>query len=148
MRAPPQQQSRRRGHGAHEPRVTPAPAAETQAKAFDRHPNLVRAMATSRAGNLVRSVRRPRRLEAQNRALREITGNLPAAEQRQAEAVFGYLSNMLAWLTMRDENGFSGEQSGRAISWAMRELIDDLRRRNEAAGAQQARPASRRHTDE
>ena len=128
--------------------MAPAPAAGTQAKAFDQHPNLVRAMATSRAGNLVRSVRRPRRLEAQNRALREITGNLPAAEQRQAEAVFGYLSNMLAWLTMRDENGFSGEQSGQAISWAMRVLIDDLRRRNEAVGAQQARPASRRHTDE
>ena len=62
--------------------------------------------------------------------------------------MFGYLSNMLAWLTMRDENGFSGEQSGKAIGWAMRVLIDDLRRRNEAAGAQQARPASRRHTDE
>ena len=106
-----------------------------QAKTFDRHPNLVRALAMSRAGNQVRSVRRTRRLENQNRALRAVIGNLPDAEQRQAAAVFGYLSNMLAWLTMRDENGFTGDESGAAIAWVMDVLIEDLRRRNEAAGA-------------
>jgi AcrR family transcriptional regulator len=103
---------------------------------FDEYPNLVRAMALSRAGNAVRSVRRTRRLENLRRALRDVTGNLPPAEVRQAEAVLGYLSNMLAWLTMRDENQTSGEESGRAVSWAFRTLIDDLRRRNETAARQ------------
>ena len=80
---------------------------------FDEHPNLVRAMALSRAGNLVRSPRRQRRLENQNHALLAVTSNLPEGERRQAEAVFGYLVNMLAWVTMRDENGLSGTEIGR-----------------------------------
>ena len=103
---------------------------------FDEHPNLVRAMAISRAGNMVRSVRRTRRLEVMRQALQEVTGNLPAADQRRAEAVFGYLFNMLAWVTMRDENGFSGQETGEAVGWAIQVLLDDLRRRNEAVGAE------------
>ncbi len=106
------------------------------AKSFDEHPNLVRAMAISRAGNMVRSARRTRRLQAIRQALQDVTGNLPAADQRRAEAVFGYLINMLAWVTMRDENGFSGQETGEAIGWAIQVLLDDLRRRNEAAGAE------------
>jgi AcrR family transcriptional regulator len=114
-----------------------------QAKAFDQHPNLMRALAISRAGKQVISVRRARRLENQNRALREVTGNLPPAERRQAEAVFGYLSNSLAWLTMRDENGFSGEESGAAVAWAMQVLIDDLRQRNEVAAEAKPKPQAK-----
>lgn len=102
--------------------------------AFDEHPKLVRAMAVSRAGNSVRSARRARRLESLGRALREVTDNLSQEEQRQAEALFGYLVNMLAWVTMRDEYGLSGEQIAAAMDWALGALIDDLRRRNEAAG--------------
>jgi AcrR family transcriptional regulator len=104
-------------------------------RSFDEHPNLARAMVLSGAGGAVRSARRQRRLESQNQALRAVTSNLPARERHQAEAVFGYLSNMLAWLTMREEHGLSGRESGDAITWAMRALVEDLRRRNEAAGA-------------
>jgi AcrR family transcriptional regulator len=114
--------------------------------AFDEHPNLVRAMATSRAGNAVRSARRTRRLEAEKRALAKVTCNLPAAEQRQAEAIFGYLGNMLAWVTMRDENGLSGEEIGQTMDWAMNTLIEDLRRRNEAAGARPVNQPRKRRT--
>ena len=117
-----------------------------QATAFDQHPHLVRAMAVSRAGSELRSFRRAQRLESQNRALLGVTGNLSRAEQRRAEAVFGYLSSMLAWLTMRDENGFSGGESGAAVSWAMQVLIDDLRRRNEAAGNTGNRAPRRKRT--
>lgn len=41
---------------------------------------------------------------------------------------------MLAWVTMRDEAGLEGREVGKALEWAMRTLIDDLRRRNEVAG--------------
>jgi AcrR family transcriptional regulator len=102
--------------------------------AFDEHPKLVRAMAVSRAGNSVRSARRERRLESLGRALNEVTDNLSQEERRQAEALLGYLVNMLAWVTMRDEYGLSGEQIATAMDWALGALIDDLRRRNEAAG--------------
>jgi DNA-directed RNA polymerase specialized sigma24 family protein len=91
-------------------------------------------MAVSRAGNSVRSARRARRLESLGRALNEVTDNLSQEERRQAEALFGYLVNMLAWVTMRDEYGLSGEQIAAAMDWALGALIDDLRRRNEAAG--------------
>lgn len=105
-----------------------------QPASWDEHPNLVRAMALTRVGQAVRSQRRARRLKLIQRALSELTDNLPEQEQRRAEAVFGYLSNMLAWVTMRDENGLSGEQVGEALRWALETLADDLRRRNDAAG--------------
>jgi AcrR family transcriptional regulator len=107
---------------------------------FDDHPRLVRAMALSQAGRSVRSHRRARRLAGISRALQEVTDNLPKREVRQAEAVFFYLENMLAWVTMRDEAGLNGREAGDAVAWAIRTLVEDLRRRNEAAGAKQRRP--------
>jgi hypothetical protein len=40
---------------------------------------------------------------------------------------------MLAYVTMPNENGTSGEEIGAAIKWAQQTLIEDLRQRNEAA---------------
>ena len=114
------------------------------AESWDEHPELVRAMALTRVGNAVRSVRRVRRLEMMRAALLEVTGNLTEAERRQAGGVFGYLNNMLAWVTMRDEAGMTGEEIGQALRWAMETLAADLRRRNEAAAAAKTEPASSR----
>jgi hypothetical protein len=36
---------------------------------------------------------------------------------------------MLAYTTLREESGLDGEEIGRAIGWAIRTLVDDLRRR-------------------
>ena len=104
---------------------------------FDQAPRLVRAMALSQAGRSVRSHRRDKRLESIRNALAEVTDNLPKQEVREAEAVFFYLESMLAWVTMRDEAGLNGKQTGEAIAWAIRTLVADLRRRNNAAGANQ-----------
>jgi AcrR family transcriptional regulator len=101
---------------------------------FDEHPRLVRAMVATEAGRTVRSVRRAPRLEAVGNVLREVTGNLPPDEARRAAAVFGYLENMQAWLALREDAGLTGEEIGRALAWAVRALIEDLRRRNDAAG--------------
>ena len=101
---------------------------------FDEHEQLFRAMALTGAGCSVRSTRREQRLERLRDALREVTDGLPASEARQAFAVFAYLNNMLAWVTMRDEAGLDGKESGAAVAWAMDVLIDDLRRRQRAAG--------------
>jgi len=102
---------------------------------FDEAPRLVRAMALSQAGRSVRSHRRDRRMESIRNALAEVTDNLPKQEVREAEAVFFHLESMLAWVTMRDEAGLNGKQTGEAIAWAIRTLVADLRRRNHAAGA-------------
>lgn len=98
---------------------------------FDEHPKLARAMALSQAGRSVRSHRRARRLEAVRRALAGVTDRLTEREQRGAFAVFCYLENMLAWVTMHDEGGLDGAEVGDAVEWAMRALIADLRRRNQ-----------------
>jgi AcrR family transcriptional regulator len=101
---------------------------------WDEHPNLVDAMALTRGANSVRSIRRRERLEKLREALREVTDGLPEDEARQAFAVFAYLNSMLAWVTMREDAGLDGKQVGAAVAWAMRVLIDDLRRRQRAAG--------------
>jgi AcrR family transcriptional regulator len=96
---------------------------------FDKRPGLVRALALSRLGRRVRGYRRRERLGAISRALRDELAAAPEAEIRRAEAVLAYLHNMLAYTTLREESGLDGEAIGRAIGWAIRTLIDDLRRR-------------------
>jgi AcrR family transcriptional regulator len=103
---------------------------EAGVRDFDERPGLVRALAFSRLGREVRGYRRRERLEAIRRALRaELTG-LDEAELRRAEAVLAYLHNMLAYTTLREESGLSGAEVGDAVGWAIRTLIEDLRKRN------------------
>jgi AcrR family transcriptional regulator len=97
---------------------------------FDERPGLVRALAFSQLGQQVRGYRRRERLESIERALRTELTALSQGELRRAEAVLAYLHNMLAYTTLREENGLSGDEIGEAIGWAIRVLIEDLRNRN------------------
>jgi AcrR family transcriptional regulator len=110
---------------------------EEGAPDFDEHPGLVRAMALSQLGRRIRGYRRRERLEALARALREELPGLPEDELRRAEAVIAYLHNILAYTTLREENGLSGEEIGRAIGWAIRALVEDLRRNHGKQGRQE-----------
>jgi len=96
---------------------------------FDKRPGLVRALALSQLGRRVRSHRRSERLGAISKALRDELPDAPQAELRRAEAVLAYLHNVLAYTTLREESGLDGEEIGRTIAWAIRTLVDDLRRR-------------------
>jgi AcrR family transcriptional regulator len=107
---------------------------EEGAADFDEHPGLVRAMALSQLGRRIRGYRRRERLEALSRALRDELPGLPEDELRRAEAVIAYLHNILAYTTLREENGLSGEEIGRAIGWAIRALVEDLRRNHGKQG--------------
>src|SRR4051794_12265480 len=97
---------------------------------FDERPGLVRALALSQLGREVRGYRRRERLASISGALRDELGALPEDELRRAEAVLAYLHNMLAYTTLREENGLSGEEIGEAVGWAIRTLVGDLRRRH------------------
>lgn len=97
---------------------------------FAERPGLVRAMALSQLGRDIRSYRRSERLAAIRAALRTEVGDLPEDELRRAEAVLAYLHNMLAFTTLHEESGLSGEEVGDAVAWAIETLVDDLRRRN------------------
>ena len=70
------------------------------------------------------------RLEAIGRTLRAELTELSEPELQRAEAVLSYLHNILAYTTLREENGLSGEEIGEEIGWAIRTLIADLRKRN------------------
>jgi AcrR family transcriptional regulator len=100
---------------------------------WEQYPRLARAMALSQAGQSARSDRRGERLARIHRALTEVTNELPDEEKRRAVAVLGYLENVLAWVTMREATGLESGEVEEAIEWAMRTLIEDLRRRNDAA---------------
>ena len=100
------------------------------ARDFDERPGLVRALAFSQLGRHVRGYRRRERLEAIGQALRAELTELSEPELKRAEAVLSYLHNMLAYTTLREENGLSGEEIGEAIGWAIRTLVADLRKRN------------------
>ncbi|TWP35161.1 TetR/AcrR family transcriptional regulator [Leekyejoonella antrihumi] len=100
---------------------------------FDRQPNLAYAIALSRLGRSVRVGFRRHILEVNSQAIADATRHLPPAEARRAEAVLGYLDNVLAWATMREEQDMSGDEVADAVEWAMTTLLADLHRRNAAA---------------
>jgi AcrR family transcriptional regulator len=95
---------------------------------FAERPGLVRALALSKLGRKVRGYRRRERLAAIRKALRAEIPGLTEEELRRAEAVLAYLHNMLAYTTMREENNLTTEEIGEAVAWAIRTLVDDLRR--------------------
>ena len=97
---------------------------------FDKRPGLVRALALSQLGRRLRSYRRRERLGAISKVLRKELTAVPQAELRRAEAVLAYLHNMLAYTTLREESGLDGKEIGLGIGWAIRTLVDDLRRSN------------------
>jgi AcrR family transcriptional regulator len=103
---------------------------EAGCRDFDERPGLARAMALSQLGQRVRGYRRRERLEAIGRALREEVGGVDEQELRHAEAVLAYLHNIIAYTVLREECGMSGEEIGRAIAWAIRTLVEDLRRKD------------------
>jgi AcrR family transcriptional regulator len=98
---------------------------------FDERPGLVRALAFSQLGQLVRGYRRRERLQAIRRALREELSGLGDQELRRAAGVLSYLHNMLAYTTLREESGLSGEEIGETVGWAIRTLIAELRQRHQ-----------------
>jgi AcrR family transcriptional regulator len=107
---------------------------EDGCRQFDRHPGLVRALSLSDLGRELRGYRRGERLEAIRKALQREVGDLPEEDLRRAEAVLGYLHNMLAYTTLREEQGLKGEEIGKALGWAIRTLVEDLRRQQRTKG--------------
>jgi hypothetical protein len=63
---------------------------------------------------------------------------IPADELRRAEAVLAYLHNMLAYTVLREESGLSGDEVGEAVGWAIRTLVEDLRKRNRIASTRRS----------
>jgi TetR/AcrR family transcriptional regulator, cholesterol catabolism regulator len=102
----------------------------TAAERFDARPNLARILALTRVGRSMRSAFRADLAERRHRTLWRDAPAVPASDQRRAEAVLACLDNVLSWLTLREEFGMDGTESGAVISWA----IDLILRETRSAG--------------
>jgi AcrR family transcriptional regulator len=101
--------------------------------AFDEREALIRSQWVTVHGRTVREAGRRHRLAAYQKAMAEVTADLPAAEARRYLALIAYLFSSRTWQTLKDEWGMSGAESGKATSWALRVLVEDVRRRNKEA---------------
>ena len=102
---------------------------------FDDMPAIVQAVLAARVVGSIRWDARSQRIREIEEALAPACDRLPRREAEQATAVIVYLANALAWLSLRDESGLDGQQSGAAITWAIDTLVADLHRRNQRASA-------------
>jgi len=110
---------------------------------YDRHPQLARALALTRAGRSLRAQFRRRLIQQHRKAMAPLVRNLPAKQARQAEALAAYLNNTLAWNTLREDFGLSSSEIADAVEWATTTLLEDVRRRDAAAAPAGASPRKR-----
>lgn len=125
------------GQQAHMPPLAGADDIATFQEQFmadlDRMRGLFRAIVVSRVGQSETWSGRQERLSMWRGLLGEVTDHLDEEEARLAQAVIAYLTGGLPWLTMADESGLDGAEAGRAVGWAIRTLVADLRARNDRA---------------
>ena len=101
--------------------------------AFDEREALIRSQWVTGHGRTVREAGRKHRLVAYQKAMAEVTADLPAEQARRYLALIAYIFSSRTWQALKDEWGMSGEESGKATSWALRVLVEDVRRRNKEA---------------
>jgi hypothetical protein len=82
----------------------------------------------SKRGQEIRSRTRRRRLRAYEKGMGELLAGLEPDERQRASAVVYLLISAPAWHAMRSQSGLDGVEAGRAAAWAVRVLIDELRR--------------------
>lgn len=100
---------------------------------FDAHAPWVEAMLKVGEAEDFRVAGKPRRVAAVRQGLAAVTVGLPPERAAEVEAVFKHLMSVEAWKSMRDDFGMDGAASGRAVAWALRALVADLRRSKESS---------------
>jgi AcrR family transcriptional regulator len=97
-------------------------------RSYDENEALVKAMLHSNAARAVRLRTRRRRQRSFERALAELTSDLTPEERLRVLGVIYLLISAPAWQAMRDQWGLEGAEAGEAAAWAIRVLVDELRR--------------------
>lgn len=96
---------------------------------FDRIAPLATLVRSTPQGRAVRRSQNVRRVASYTAAAAEAVKALPPEDQRLATAVLQVL-HTTPWLEMRDHWGLDGRQMAKALGWAMRTLINDLKARD------------------
>jgi AcrR family transcriptional regulator len=97
-------------------------------ESYDQNEALIRAMLNSKPARGARERTRRRRKRSFERAMRELTEGLEPAERARALAVVYLLVSAPAWQAMREQWALDGIEAGKAAAWAVRVLVDELRR--------------------
>ncbi len=100
---------------------------------FDTQPAWIRAAVIASLATDIQPQTRVQRDRALERSVASITSYLGRKESRRVFAVIRYLTSSHAWLILKERFGLDGEEAGKAVAWALRSLIEDLKRRNLAA---------------
>ena len=100
---------------------------------FDEMKDALRASvaASIATGHVPRQNVKMRKATAQ--ALAAEFPSLSAAELQEAAAVIGMIAGSRGWYVLSAEYGLSATEGGRAATWALRALIEDLKRRDRNA---------------
>ena len=95
---------------------------------FDRIAPLATLVRSTPQGRAVRRSQNVRRVASYTAAAAEAVKDLPPRDQRLATAVLQVL-HTTPWLEMRDHWGLDGQDMAKAMGWAMRTLLKDLKAR-------------------
>jgi AcrR family transcriptional regulator len=95
---------------------------------MDENEAHVRARLLSRVHRRIHHDTRRRRDKLVEKAMEDVTARLDPLDARRACAVVRVLMHSGAWEMMRDNWNLTGEQAGEAVAWAIRILVDELRR--------------------
>jgi AcrR family transcriptional regulator len=97
-------------------------------RSYEQNEVLIRAMLNSTSARGARERTRRRRKRSFERSMGELTEGFEPDERARALAVVYLLVSAPAWQAMRDQWGIDGDEAGEAAAWAVRVLIDELRR--------------------
>ena len=95
---------------------------------MDENEAHVRARLLSRVHRRIHHDTRRRRDKLVEKAMEDVTARLDPLDARRACALVRVLMHSGAWEMMRDNWNLTGEQAGEAVAWAIRILVDELRK--------------------
>lgn len=104
--------------------------------AFDQHEALILAQIQTQAGREVRQRARSLRIARIKSNVEAETSALTPDARRRIAGVMACLLSASVWQRMKAEMGMSGAESGQAVSWALRILVDAMRKENRKAAQQ------------
>lgn len=107
----------------------PASAAEVFTR-FDDIPELIDAFVKVSLGSGTRVRRRDERTDEFREVLAHdgLLDHLPDRDAELAVALVRTLASSNTWFVFRHERGMDGDRAGRGVAWALRTLLDELRR--------------------
>lgn len=96
---------------------------------FDAIAPIITVLRTTPQGRQLRLAQNAERIRSYTAALADAVRDLAPDDRKLATAMLQVL-HTTPWLEMRDHWGLSGHQIARATGWAVRTLLNDLKRRN------------------